>query len=74
MGCTIALRKQRDRFAGGTVESGCGIEGTLTFSKSEITVLSDRILVLERIHTKSPLSRKSPKGATEFVRVTTDSR
>ena len=70
-GCNISLRKQRDRFAGGTEGKACAAEsGAAAYATSEVEVRFDRIIALDRGWDSAGKQVSGlRKGGSEFVRV-----
>ncbi len=69
-GCAVILRKQRDRFTGGTEGKDCASElRGATYATSEVEILPDRMLTLDRgWDTAGKQVWGSTKGGYEFVR------
>jgi hypothetical protein len=69
-GCAVILRKQRDRFAGGTEGKGCASElRGAAYATSEVEILSDRMITLDRgWDAAGKQVWGSTKGGYEFVR------
>lgn len=70
-GCTVALRKQRDRFTGGTEGKGCASElRGAAYATSEVEILADRMITLDRgWDTTGKQVWGSEKGGYEFMRI-----
>ena len=69
-GCTVALRKQRDRFVGGTEGKGCASElRGAAYATSEVEILADRMITLDRgWDAAGKQVWGSTRGGYEFVR------